>query len=75
MRVGWYREVKIKSEESQKVRAILVARFRLVSMRRDIENQVRSLIKECGLLFPRAIGQQFRNQVGLLLGEGHQLIN
>lgn len=38
VRVGWYREVKIKSEESQKVRAILVARFRLVSMRRDIEN-------------------------------------
>lgn len=32
-------------------------------MRRDIEYQVRSLIKECGLLFPRAIGQQFRNQV------------
>jgi transposase len=75
VRVGWYREVKIKSEESQKVRAILVARFRLVSMRRDIENQVRSLIKECGLLFPRAIGQQFRNQVGELLGEGHQLLN
>jgi transposase len=75
VRVGWYREVKIKSEESQKVRAILVARFRLVSMRRDIENQVRSLIKECGLLFPRAIGQQFRNQVGELLGEDHQLLN
>lgn len=75
VRVGWYREVKIKSEESQKVRAILVARFRLVSMRRDIENQVRSLIKECGLLFPRAIGQQFRNQIGELLGEDHQLLN
>ncbi len=51
VRVGWYREVKIKSEESQKVRAILVARYRLVSMRRDIENQVRSLIKECGCFF------------------------
>lgn len=68
VRVGWYREVKVKSEESQKIRAILVARSRLVSMRRDIENQVRSLIKECGLLFPRAIGQQFRNQVSELLG-------
>jgi transposase len=74
VRVGWYREVKIKSEESQRVRAILVARFRLVSMRRDIENQVRSLIKECGLLFPRAIGQQFRNLVRELLNAGHQLL-
>ncbi|MGY3079492.1 transposase [Bradyrhizobium sp. LM6.10] len=74
VRVGWYREVKIKSEESQQVRAILVARSRLVSMRRDIENQVRSLIKECGLLFPRAIGQQFRNLVRELLSEGNQLL-
>jgi transposase len=75
VRVGCYRAVKIKSKESQKVRAILVARFRLVSMRRDIENQVRSLIKECGLLFPRAMGQQFRNQVVELLGEDHQLFS
>jgi transposase len=57
VRVGWYREVKVKSEDSQKIRAILVARSRLVAIRRDIENQVRSLIKEYGLLFPRAIGK------------------
>jgi transposase len=75
VRVGWYREVKVKSEESQKIRAILVARSRLVSMRRDIENQVCSLIKECGLLFPRAIGQQFRNQVSELLGVDHLLLS
>src|ERR1019366_1186933 len=35
VRVGWYREVKVKSEESQRVRAILVARSRLVAIRRD----------------------------------------
>jgi transposase len=75
VRVGWYREVKVKSEESQKIRAILVARSRLVSMRRDIENQVRSLIKEYGLLFPRAIGLQFRNQVSELLGTDHPLLS
>jgi transposase len=74
VRVGWYREVKVKGEESQNIRAILVARSRLVSMRRDIENQVRSLIKECGLLFPRAIGQQFRKKVSELLGQDHQLL-
>lgn len=33
-----------------------------------------SLIKEYGLLFPRAIGKQFRNQVSELLGEDHQLL-
>lgn len=73
VRVGWYREVKVKSEESQKIRAMLVARSRLVGIRRDIENQVRSMIKEYGLLFRRAIGRQFRNQVIELLGENHQL--
>jgi transposase len=73
VRVGWYREVKVKSAESQKVRAILVARSRLVSIRRDIENQVRSLIKEYGLLFRRAIGVQFRNQVIELVPEDHHL--
>jgi transposase len=73
VRVGWYREVKVKSEESQRVRAILVARSRLVSIRRDIENQVRSLIKEYGVLFPRAIALPFRKRVIELLGENHPL--
>ena len=72
VRVGWYREVKVKSEESQKVRAMLVARSRLVGIRRDIENQVRSMIKEYGLLFRRAIGLQFRSRVIELVAEDHQ---
>src|SRR4029079_5437531 len=67
VRVGWYREVKVKSEESQKIRAILVARSRLVSIRRDIENQVRSMIKEYGLLFRRAIRFQLRHPVNTLV--------
>ena len=53
VRVGWYREVKVKSEESQRVGAILVARSRLVSIRRDIENQVRSIIKEIWFPIPK----------------------
>jgi transposase len=73
VRVGWYREVKVKSEESQRIRSMLVARSRLVGIRRDIENQVRSMIKEYGLLFRRAIGLQFRKLVTELLGERHQL--
>lgn len=68
MRMGWYREVKVKSADSQLVRSLLVARARLVGIRRDIENQVRSLLKENGLLFPRAIGRQFRDRVRELIG-------
>ena len=69
IRVGWYREVRVKSDDSQAVRSLLVARSRLVSIRRDLENQVRSLLKEIGLLFPRAIGGQFRNHVRRLLDQ------
>ena len=73
IRVGWYREVRVKSDDSQAVRSLLVARSRLVSIRRDLENQVRSLLKEIGLLFPRAIGSRFRTHVLSLLEEQHVL--
>ena len=63
----------MKSEESQKICAVLVARARLVSIRRDIENQVRSMLKEYGLLFSRAIGAPFRQQVVELMDVSHPL--
>ena len=73
VRVGWYREVRVKSDEGQAIRSLLVARARLVGIRRDLENQVRSLLKEVGLLFPRAIGGRFRAHVVQLLGNEHTL--
>jgi transposase len=73
IRVGWYREVRVKSDECQAIRSLLVARARLVAMRRDLENQVRSLLKENGLLFPRAIGSAFRVRVQQLLDLRHPL--
>jgi transposase len=63
IRVGWYREGRVKSDASQAMRALLVAESRLVRIRRDLENQVCSLLKEVGLLFPRAIGGRFRTNV------------
>jgi len=73
VRVGWYRQVQVKSEASLLVRSILVARARLVAIRRDLENQVRSMLKEVGLLFPRAIGGPFRARVLQLLEDDHPL--
>jgi len=73
VRIGWYREVRIKSEQSQTIRSTLVARARLVGIRRDLENQVRSMLKEYGLLFSRAIGSRFRQHVCELLVEDHVL--
>ncbi|MER8474277.1 IS110 family transposase [Mesorhizobium sp. M1328] len=73
VRVGWYREVKVKSAESQATRSMLVVRSRLVEIRRDLENQTRSMLKEYGLQFSRSIGSQFRRKVWELVADGHPL--
>jgi transposase len=73
MRMGWYREIRVKSAESQVVHSLLVAQARLVGIRRNLENEVRSLLKENGQLFPRAIGGQFRERVRETLGESYPL--
>lgn len=73
VRVGWYREVKVKSAESQAARSMLVARSRLIEIRRDLENQTRSMLKEYGLQFSRSIGSQFRRKVWELVADGHPL--
>ena len=75
VRIGWYREVAVKSAESQKVRSILLTRSRLVSIRRDIENQVRAMLKEYGLQFGRSICSQFQRCVLELIGDGHPLLS
>lgn len=69
VRVGWYRKVKVKSTEGQATRSLLVARSRLVAIRRDLENQVHSMLKEYGLQFGRSIGTQFRRKVAQLVAK------
>jgi len=53
-RMGWYREAKVKSIESRQVRAMLAARAKLVDLRRDLENQMRGLLKSLGIVFGKA---------------------
>ncbi len=63
IRVGWFKEVRIKSKESQAVRTLLAARSRLVMVRKDIQNHVRSMLAEIGLRFPRAVGRAFTSRI------------
>ena len=63
IRVGWYREVKIKSRESQGARTLLAARSRLVMIRKDLQNHIRSMLAEIGLRFPRAVGSAFITRI------------
>jgi len=48
-RTGWYREVHIKSEESDQLRLLLSARERLIRIRMDIESQARGILKTFGI--------------------------
>jgi transposase len=50
MQCGWYKEVRVKDLDSHAVRALLASRALLVKIKRDLENQVRGLLKNLGLV-------------------------
>src|SRR5262249_48419114 len=54
MQCGWYKEVRVKDLESHTIKALLVGRALLVKIKRDIENQIRGLLKNLGLIIGRA---------------------
>ena len=54
MQTGWFKEVHVKDIDSQSIRALLASRALLVKMKRDLENHVRGLLKNLGLVIGRA---------------------
>lgn len=50
MRCGWYKEACVKDLDSHAIKALLVSRASLVKMKRDLENQIRGLMKNRGLV-------------------------
>ncbi len=48
-RTGWFREVHVKSEASDRLRAHLGARDRLIRIRKDLESQIRGTLKTFGI--------------------------
>jgi transposase len=59
MQCGWYKEV----------RALLNSRALLVKMKRDLENQVRGLLKNHGLVIGKAGGKVFQRRAEELAGQ------
>jgi hypothetical protein len=49
MQCGWYKEVHVKDLDSHATKALLVSRALLVKIKRDLENQIRGLLKNLGL--------------------------
>src|ERR1700728_165007 len=54
MQTGWFKEVRVKDLDSHAVKAVLASRALLVKIKRDLENQVRGLLKNLGLVIGRA---------------------
>ena len=54
MQTGWFKEVRVKDIDSHSVRALLASRALLVKIKRDLENQIRGLLKNLGLVIGRA---------------------
>ena len=54
MQCGWYKEVRVKDLNSHAIKAVLISRALLVKIKRDIENQIRGLLINLGLVIGRA---------------------
>ena len=67
MRTGWFREVRVKSKAAHLLRALLASRGMLVATRRDLENQIRGLLKTFGLVLGTARHGRFEVRLRDLL--------
>lgn len=69
MRCNWYKEVTIKSFENHKSRALFRTRSNLVSMRTDVVNQIRGMLKTFGILIKGIAGVSFENRVQEIIAD------
>ncbi|MEO1544431.1 MAG: IS110 family transposase [Pseudomonadota bacterium] len=74
MQTGWYREVRVKALDSHAIKALLVSRALLVRIRRDLENQIRGLLKNLGLVIGRAKMNTFVTRARELIEDKPALI-
>jgi len=70
VRTGWYREVTVKSLDSQVIRSFLNSRARLVEVRVDLINQIRGMLKPFGLVAGKGGRQPFIDRVRELVADG-----
>jgi len=67
MQTGWFREVQVKRLSCHEVRAAINSRALLVKMKRDVENQMRGLLKNFGLIIGKVGRSAFPIRVKELL--------
>lgn len=71
VRLGWFRQVFVKSDEAQRIRMLLVGRTHLMNKSHDIENCIRGSLKVFGLRIGTVTRRAFEVRV-LELIEGDE---
>jgi transposase len=74
MQTGWFREVRVKDLDSHALKALLASRALLVKIKRDLENQVRGLLKNLGLVIGRAKFNVFAARAEELIEDRPQIV-
>jgi transposase len=74
MQTGWFKEVRVKGLDSHLVRALLASWALLVKIKRDLENQIRGLLKNVGLVIGRARFNVFAVRAEELIEDRPELI-
>ena len=74
MQTGWFKEVRVKDLDSHSVRALLASRALLVKIKRDLENQIRGLLKNLGLVIGRAKFNVFAARAEKLIEDRLELV-
>jgi transposase len=74
MQTGWFKEVRVKDIDSHSVRALLASRALLVKIKRHLENQIRGLLKNIGLVIGRAKFNGFAARAEELIEDHPELV-
>jgi transposase len=74
VRLGWFRQVHVKSEEAQRVRMLLVNRQQLLTKALDLENSVRGSLKVFGLRIGVVTRRTFEARVLELVAQDRSLL-
>lgn len=74
MQTGWFKEVRVKDLDSHALKALLTSRALLVKVKRDVENNIRGLLKNLGLVIGRAKFNVFAVRAEDLMGDRSELV-
>src|SRR5580704_16032945 len=74
VRLGWFRQVHVKSKGAQQIRMLLVNRQQLLTKALDLENSVRGSLKVFGLRIGTVTRRTFEARVLELVAEDRSLI-